>query len=275
MVTLSEGKYDIETILFVNVNAGNVWLKDLISPKGWDLGYGVVLKLNESPKGRNAPIMDRLSLDLNLGDVVGVSVGKASKSEGVELDFYVKKNVDYQEGRGSKKGGGKHMIPMIIGYKAAILISLMFGVMKILTLKAIILAKAALLISVFVLISKLKNHRPSEVIEFEQHSHPPPPYYIEKDQGFHGYGGYGSFGHAGYGRDSSAQSSNLYQAYAPSSGTTGAAAESNTAYSSLTASDSGAAVPVALARQGQNNNNIEKRRDSGFYRQMRTLNDSS
>lgn len=75
---------------------GQVWLKDLISLKGWDLGYGVVLRLNESNKGKDVPLTERLTLDINLGDLVGVSVGKA-KSEGIELDFYVKKNLNYLE----------------------------------------------------------------------------------------------------------------------------------------------------------------------------------
>lgn len=85
-------------VFFINVNADEVWLKDLFSPKGWNLGYGVVLKLNESVKGKDLPIMERLSLDVNFGKLVGVSVGKAD-SEGIDLDFYVKKNVDYSEGK--------------------------------------------------------------------------------------------------------------------------------------------------------------------------------
>lgn len=75
---------------------GQVWLKDLISPKGWNLGYGVVLRLNESNKGKDVPLTERLSLDINLGDFIGVSVGKP-KIDGIELDFYVKKNDNYLE----------------------------------------------------------------------------------------------------------------------------------------------------------------------------------
>lgn len=71
---------------------------------------------------------------------------------------------------------------MVIGYKAALMISAAFAVMKMLTMKAIILAKAALLISIVVLLMKLKHqHHGPELIEVEQHGFSGPHY--EKEQG--------------------------------------------------------------------------------------------
>ncbi|XP_066247963.1 uncharacterized protein [Euwallacea similis] len=197
-------------VVITTANAdGQVWLKDIISPKGWDLGYGIVLKINDSSKENNTPLMERLSLDLNLGDLFGVSVGKA-KSDGVELDFYLKKNVDNEEEGRGKKGGGDHghyMIPMVVGYKAAILLAGALGLTKLIALKALFVAKAALLISFFLLLLKLKGNHGPEIIEVEQHgfpSHHVPVHFSGKDfgnQGFHGYngGGYGGGGGGGAG----------------------------------------------------------------------------
>lgn len=86
-------------VVLANVNAGHVWLKDLFSPKGVDLGCGVVLKLHQK-NGENVPIMERFTLDLKLGNSLGVSVGKP-KSDGVELDFYVNKDGNFHEGESS------------------------------------------------------------------------------------------------------------------------------------------------------------------------------
>lgn len=192
-------------VVLGNVNGdGQVWLKDLISPKGWNLGYGVVLRLNESNNGKDVPLTERLSMDINLGDFVGVSVGKL-KRDGIELDFYVKKNDNYLEeglyeffllskqriyltflGRGKKNGeNGKYMIPMVLGYKSAILLTGMFGIIKLLTMKAIFLAKIALLISLYVLLLKFKHHQPAEIVEVEQLEYPvhPPIYFPSKGYG--------------------------------------------------------------------------------------------
>ncbi|KAL1494620.1 hypothetical protein ABEB36_010190 [Hypothenemus hampei] len=249
-------KYLVLFVVFVHVNAGQVWLKDLTSPNGLDLGYGAVLKLNEIQKARNVPIMERLSLDLNLGDLFGVSVAKA-KRDGVELDFYVKKNWDVEEGRGKKDEGGKYVMPMVIGYKAAVLITSMFAVMKVLTLKAIFLAKAALIISFFVLILKLKDHRSPEIIEVEQHGYPAHSgHFTAKDLGLQQFGGFGgAYGNQNYGKD--AQSSNIYQdvVYAPSAAGS-SAVEPNSAYGS---SSNEPAVPARMARNGPA---LERKRDN-------------
>ncbi|KAH1009406.1 hypothetical protein HUJ04_001765 [Dendroctonus ponderosae] len=262
-------------VVLANVNAGHVWLKDLFSPKGLDLGYGVVLKLNDSHKdGKNVPIMERFTLDLKLGDLLGVSVGKP-KSDGVELDFYVNKDGNFHEGRGKKDDNSKQMmIQMIIGYKAALAISAMMAVIKLLTLKALIAAKAALMISLLVLILKLKQPHSSEVVEVEQLEYPSPPI-IAKDIGpsFQGTaGGYGGGFRGGAGQGGSvqhnygqeAQSSNMYSdiIYAPSGAGLQANSEQNSPYN---AADTEASTQTGIARKGKD---IQRKRDTAYFRKM-------
>lgn len=77
------------------------------------------------------------------------------------------------------------MIPMVMGYKSAILLTGMFGMIKLITLKAVFLAKIALLISLYVLLLKFKHHKPAEIVEVEQLEYPvrPPIYYPSKGYG--------------------------------------------------------------------------------------------
>jgi len=89
-------------------------------------------------------------------------------------------------GRGKKnEENSKYMIPMVLGYKSAILLTGMFGMIKLLTMKAIFLAKIALLISLYVLLLKFKHHQPAEIVEVEQLEYPvrPPIYFPSKAYG--------------------------------------------------------------------------------------------
>ncbi|XP_066146157.1 uncharacterized protein [Euwallacea fornicatus] len=107
-------------------------------------------------------------------------------------------------GRGKKGDGeqGHYMIPMVVGYKAAILLAGALGVTKLIALKALFVAKAALLISFFVLLLKLKEKHGAEIIEVEQHgfpSHHVPVHFPGKDFGSQGFQGYNGGGYGGGG----------------------------------------------------------------------------
>ncbi|XP_060528774.1 uncharacterized protein LOC132703493 isoform X2 [Cylas formicarius] len=151
--------------------------------------------------------MERLSIDVALGDYT-VSWGGA-KNNDVELKIDANDNNQFEARRKGDRDGKHNMYSMLISFKTAMLTTVMVAALKLVTLKSIILAKMALMISIIALLSKLKN---------EHHR----PHYIEIEERapVHSYGYHDHRGHV----DHEASSSNLYNdvIYAPSAASQGA-----------------------------------------------------
>uniref|UniRef100_A0A6P7G5L8 Uncharacterized protein LOC114336181 isoform X2 n=1 Tax=Diabrotica virgifera virgifera TaxID=50390 RepID=A0A6P7G5L8_DIAVI len=89
------------------------WVNDIISPKGWKFGDGMVFHI-EDTKDKNVSLLDRIALKVDYGKVEVSAVQKPEK-EAVQLNFFFK---DEEEGR-SKKNMGNVMVPFLIGVAKA------------------------------------------------------------------------------------------------------------------------------------------------------------
>ncbi|CAG9860655.1 unnamed protein product [Phyllotreta striolata] len=152
--------------------ANAVWYKDIISPKGWEFGDGMIFHV-EDTKNSNSSFFDRIALRVDYGNVAVSAVPKPEK-EAVQLDFFVK---DQQEGR-SKKTMGNMLIPFWLGAAKGTAVTTLLAGMKLMALKSLLIAKIAVIISAVIIASKFLKKSEPYYVEVEQSagSHPVPVY---------------------------------------------------------------------------------------------------
>ncbi|RZB39704.1 uncharacterized protein BDFB_012478 [Asbolus verrucosus] len=162
------------------------WLKDLISPSGFDAGGGLVLHLLDSQLP-NISFLERHTIKMDYGGY-GLSLTKAARKDAVDV------------GRGRKESSA--MMHMIIGYTLATMATMAMAAVGGLVFKALGVAKIAAIISAILLLSKLFRHH-------HQEAHHHIPAYVEIEHGPEPHGGLAEFLPSGVEYDSSG-SSNYY-----------------------------------------------------------------
>ncbi|XP_023015730.2 uncharacterized protein [Leptinotarsa decemlineata] len=155
------------------------WLSDMTSPKGWQFGEGMVFHLQDT-KVKNNSLLDRIAIRFDFGNV-GVSATQKPENEAIELDFYVKER---EEGRSKKLGN--MMIPYLLGAVKAGVMTMALGTLKILAIKSLVLAKAALIMTLLILGLKFlkQEQEPAKYVEVS----PPGTYEFYPSQDYGGYG---------------------------------------------------------------------------------------
>ncbi|XP_072389916.1 uncharacterized protein [Diabrotica undecimpunctata] len=140
------------------------WVNDIISPKGWKFGDGMVFHI-EDTKDKNLSLFDRIALKVDYGKVQVSAVQKPEK-EAVQLNFFFR---DEEEGR-SKKNMGTMMIPFLIGVAKGTAVTMVLSALKLFAIKALLLAKTALILSVIIIASKYIKKSEPQYMEVEQHA---------------------------------------------------------------------------------------------------------
>lgn len=80
----------IVTVHYTNA----IWLTDIVSDHGLDVGNGLLIRLDEQNK-KNATIFERLALRMDLGEF-GITLGKAKARNAIELDFHLNNHTEFE-----------------------------------------------------------------------------------------------------------------------------------------------------------------------------------
>ncbi|XP_076266963.1 uncharacterized protein LOC143200372 [Rhynchophorus ferrugineus] len=153
--------------VFNVVNSNSEGLMRLIPYSGLDLGDGVILKINYSRSGRDLALLDRLLVDYSFSERAGVTFRDINK-DNVILDFYLKTLDDGQSKARRKTDGVKYLIPIVLGFKTALISALILGFIKLISVKALSVANTALLISSVIYYLKNKKDQSKESVKLMQ-----------------------------------------------------------------------------------------------------------
>ncbi|KAK5644807.1 hypothetical protein RI129_006107 [Pyrocoelia pectoralis] len=140
--------------------------------KGLQLGNGVSLHLDRVIKA-NGSLLDTHALRLDYSGM-GLSVGKALKSDAVQLKLFV---TDEVEGRKRRKVGDI-MVPALIGFKMTAIAAAVFTAVTVLVLKSVALGNLSIAVALGIFLSKYfgkKSENKEESIYYTDptyHSYP-------------------------------------------------------------------------------------------------------
>ncbi|KAK9880008.1 hypothetical protein WA026_008520 [Henosepilachna vigintioctopunctata] len=142
------------------------WEEDIISPRGLDLGAGFTVRLEDRNNTNSQSILDKHVLRMDYANY-GVSVSRNAEKGAIEVELL---RQDPVKGRGQKMGD--MLLPAALGFKAAAITSMVIFAMKVLVVKAYMIAKLAMLVSSAIFIKKYILH---------EHRHEPT--YVEIEHG--------------------------------------------------------------------------------------------
>ncbi|KAL3268018.1 hypothetical protein HHI36_007151 [Cryptolaemus montrouzieri] len=208
------------------------WLEEMISPQGLDLGAGFSVRL-EDRNITNSSFFDNHAFRMDYGNY-GVCFSKNIEKDAVEVELMKQ---DPVRGRGQKMGN--IILPAIIGFKAAGITAMVLFAMKVLVVKAFMVAKFALLLSSAIFIKKYlfhDHHHEPTYVEIEHHGSDHHPIFMDHGEDDDAHAATNYVAYANYAPSAAAQSQIVNYAIESAQG------------SNLTGAEQQIVVPIAAKR---------------------------
>ncbi|XP_045475005.1 uncharacterized protein LOC123680926 [Harmonia axyridis] len=178
------------------------WVDDLYSSRGLDLGGGFSIQLENHNASDKASFLEKNTVKMSFANY-GLSIAKDVDKNFIELDL-----LRQDPGKGRAQKMGNMILPAVIGFKAAGITSAILFTMKVLVIKAFMVAKFALLISSAIFVKKFffhEHHHEPTYVEIEHHEPETHPIFLGHEGGNEGHGTTNYLAYANYVPSAAAQ----------------------------------------------------------------------